>query len=590
MHSIARLYLLAMLLLLTAASSASLLPQEPVDLAGLPEGVNLVDVMQVREAKALHEGDRQPERFSELLSAEGWKRGEAAQQLVIAPRERSAIWLHAPITNTSNELLDRWLDISPWRLNRVQAWYLNPDTLVPMSEAVTGLDIPVTQRSIESNRALLPVKLNPGETQQLLIKVFSESRPFLNIHSWSPVEYTEKKALRYQSHTFFLSVVLTLVLVVLLQRTRLYLLMAAWMLATFVFEAEKEGYISYVLIDGLAPYAVNMRFSFWIFSEALFLIASVYLLRIRRLRPFSWFPAIALGVSAVFSIQTFFLDGTDVRVLGSLIHLCFSIAWLCMLPSAFKKQYKWKFSMLALLSVWWGCSNFLLVGYFFNFYYTAEFSSIKVLSAAVSILGLLYIYSIQKKQRENDLRERLVRQEKQQRKFLEKEVLSRTQELRQAVANADQANTAKSEFLARVSHDLKSPLTSILGYSQLLFSEKGRAGEMSRTIYSSASHLLNMVDRLIGYARGSGAGEVKFKDMYLHAFLNKIVNEARFVVKENDNAFEVRKFGEVPSVICTDEGLLRQILLNLLDNSAKHTREGKITLDVRVEPVESQDR
>ena len=78
---------------------------------------------------------------------------------------------------------------------------------------------------------------------------------------------------------------------------------------------------------------------------------------------------------------------------------------------------------------------------------------------------------------------------------------SRTRALQCALIAADEASCAKSDFLARVSHDLRAPLTAILRYADLIIGSGGRPGEHGRIIRRSAQHLLNLLDNAAKFTR-----------------------------------------------------------------------------------------
>lgn len=565
------------ILLGTVTQTQAAVPTEPgaLDLATLSSDVDLAKFMQV------HDGNEQQAlSLEQLLAAPEWQQGERALELLAAPREFSIVWLNAVVSNTSDKPLTRWLNISPWRLNQVNAWFLDPETQQVLATAHTGLNFSVAERSLERKRALVPVTLAPGESQRLMLKITSDSRPFLTIHSWNPIDFLAEKATSDQAYTIFLTAILTLLAVLLLQGNRQYALIGVWMLVVFIFESEKEGYVSFVLFSNLADYAGNIRFSTWILNEALFLTASVYLLNLNKHRYWRWLIPTVLVTTGIFSALTFVLNGSDIRNVGSSIDIAFSCIWLFLIPSALQQRRQWKWTLLLLLSLWWLTSTFILLGYIFNFYYTSAFSSSKVVAEVVVTLGLLFVYSRQKHSYERQLERQIHDQEKLQREHLERTVEARTLKLHQAVDEASKANAVKSEFLARITHDLRSPLTSILGYAQLLLAEQGKAGEMSRTIHGNASHMLHLVNRLIDYARGEGEGDIRLTDLYLFTFLNHIAQDASITAQKNGNRFQLITAPGLPHVVLCDKNYLRQILLNLLDNAAKHTVEGKIQLYV----------
>lgn len=544
-----------------------------IDLATLPAETDLAPQMYVLDANG-----QTPLTPADALKATGWAQGAPAQAMLKAPRELSTIWLTGTFKNTDDTPLFRWLNLSPWRLTQVDAWFMEPESQQVLSHAQTGISVPLDQRSINNSRALLPAHLAPGEKKRILIKIHSTSRPFLTIHSREPAAFTVDKAARYQSDSVLLASILTLLAVLLLQGTRRYALIGVWLLVTFIFESEKEGYISFVLFPGLAEYAGNLRFTTWLLTSALFLTTSVYLLERHQERRWRWLPAATLLCAGGFGALSFVLNPAVMRHIGSLIDLTFAGIWLLLIPGVLKQKRPWQRVILACLGLWWVAYTFILLGYVFNFYYTSAFASSKIIVEIIAILGLLLVYAQQKRAHEQYLTRQLRMQEAQQRNQLERAVTRRTQELSQAVQEASHANAAKTDFLTRITHDLRSPLTSILGYAQLLSTESGRTGDMSRTIHASASHMLDLVNRLITYARGPRDNPMHPTDIYLFSFVESIAQEAQTATQRSGNTFHLDMAADLPPIVRCDATWLRQILLNLLDNAAKHTENGAVNL------------
>ena len=113
-----------------------------------------------------------------------------------------------------------------------------------------------------------------------------------------------------------------------------------------------------------------------------------------------------------------------------------------------------------------------------------------------------------------------------------------------------------------------------MGYAQLLRVEGGSVGHMSGVIHNSASHMLNMVNRLVDYAR---APAVLWMSIWL-LFLDNVQHEADMLAQRQHNHFELICAPDLPPVVQFDETFVREILLNLLENAAKFTQAGHIVL------------
>jgi len=153
---------------------------------------------------------------------------------------------------------------------------------------------------------------------------------------------------------------------------------------------------------------------------------------------------------------------------------------------------------------------------------------------------------------------------------------------------AQQANRAKSDFLAVMSHELRTPLNAIMGYTDLLDAEidgplhPRQRRQLSR-IRASARQLLQLIEEVLGFARlEAGTEEVHLQRLTLGALVQEAAALAKPFAQSKDLTFEVDvRDGETR--IETDPGKTRQILVNLLSNAVKFTPSGTITLRARVE-------
>ncbi|MBX6364673.1 MAG: PAS domain S-box protein [Gemmatimonadetes bacterium] len=150
------------------------------------------------------------------------------------------------------------------------------------------------------------------------------------------------------------------------------------------------------------------------------------------------------------------------------------------------------------------------------------------------------------------------------------------------------AGRAKSNFLAVMSHELRTPLTAIMGYSDIL--EAGISGQLNerqreqlKRIMLSARHLLQLIDEILTFSRlEAGREEARLERVPLREFVRETAALVRPAAAEKHLRFEVR-LPKVEADLETDPEKLRQILLNILFNAIKFTREGKVVLAVGVE-------
>ncbi len=154
------------------------------------------------------------------------------------------------------------------------------------------------------------------------------------------------------------------------------------------------------------------------------------------------------------------------------------------------------------------------------------------------------------------------------------------QKLHEAVLRANAADRAKTDFLARASHDLRAPLTSIIGYAQLLQGSGGTVAQHAQTIRHSADHMLTLINDLVEYAGGSLRDELETRPMRLSSLIDGLAREAEMLAQGNRNHFVLHTAADLPRVLWMDARRLRQIVGNLIENAAKFTHRGRIELHV----------
>ncbi|WP_114649771.1 ATP-binding protein [Pseudothauera hydrothermalis] len=185
---------------------------------------------------------------------------------------------------------------------------------------------------------------------------------------------------------------------------------------------------------------------------------------------------------------------------------------------------------------------------------------------------------------------RLVAQEESNRQthllMREIELHRRTDEqLQRARAQADQANQAKTRYITTISHEMRTPLNSILGYAQMLADdpqvpEKRR--QALRVIRRSGEHLLSLIEGTLDIARIEG-GKLKLERVAFDfpALVDDLVHMFALQARDKGIGFRYRQEGELPAVVRADEKRLRQILINIVGNAVKFTLRGEVVLGLR---------
>jgi two-component system, sensor histidine kinase and response regulator len=160
------------------------------------------------------------------------------------------------------------------------------------------------------------------------------------------------------------------------------------------------------------------------------------------------------------------------------------------------------------------------------------------------------------------------------------------EELRTTQRQVEAATRAKSDFLASMSHELRTPLNAILLYSELLQEEAedqghDRSSADLQKIQSSGKHLLELINGILDLSKiEAGKMYLSRETFDVRTTIKELLDTVQPLVQKNGNTLTVH-IGDEVTAITADLMKTRQILLNLLSNASKFTRQGAIRLDVR---------
>ncbi|NDV23530.1 hybrid sensor histidine kinase/response regulator [Desulfovibrio sp. JC022] len=157
------------------------------------------------------------------------------------------------------------------------------------------------------------------------------------------------------------------------------------------------------------------------------------------------------------------------------------------------------------------------------------------------------------------------------------------QEYRQAVADAEAANEAKSSFLATISHELRTPMNGILGLSEILLGS-GLASEQQEyveLIKGSASSLLRVLNDMLDYSKiERRILELREGAFDIRQILSLVVNSHSPNAENKGLTMECFLHPDISGELQGDSGRLTQILNNIVSNAIKYTDKGGITIEV----------
>lgn len=179
------------------------------------------------------------------------------------------------------------------------------------------------------------------------------------------------------------------------------------------------------------------------------------------------------------------------------------------------------------------------------------------------------------------LHKRKLLEESKINKLLEHKVGERTAELREARQRAEDADQAKTRFLANISHDIRTPLNSIIGLSELLDQDENpkHIRQYNRTIQIESKKLLNLINEILDMSKiEAGKFQPHMTSFDLRELLETVSEAFHQQAVEKGLIFNVHIDPDLPNTIVSDRVSLTRIIENLLSNALKFTNIGSIRL------------
>jgi signal transduction histidine kinase len=149
-----------------------------------------------------------------------------------------------------------------------------------------------------------------------------------------------------------------------------------------------------------------------------------------------------------------------------------------------------------------------------------------------------------------------------------------------------EASERKSQFLASMSHELRTPLNAIIGLTEMMVTNAARFGtekalEPLRRVNAAGTHLLSLINEILDLSKiEAGKLELNPERVNLARLIDEVIGTAGQLAEKNKNRLIVEGQENV-GALTTDSMRLKQILLNLLSNASKFTKEGEVALRVR---------
>ena len=184
--------------------------------------------------------------------------------------------------------------------------------------------------------------------------------------------------------------------------------------------------------------------------------------------------------------------------------------------------------------------------------------------------------------------------EKQARMLREndEELRKLNEDFAEANARLESASAAKSSFLANMSHEIRTPINAVLGMDEMILREckDKQILEYANDIDSAGHQLLSLVNDILDFSKiESGKMELHPVEYELFSIMNDCYNMIFMRAKRKDLEFIVENDPEIPAFLYGDEVRIRQIIMNLLTNAVKYTKDGTVKLMFSYEQMDEEN-
>lgn len=166
------------------------------------------------------------------------------------------------------------------------------------------------------------------------------------------------------------------------------------------------------------------------------------------------------------------------------------------------------------------------------------------------------------------------------------ELIKANEALHKARLKEERANVAKSRFLANMSHDIRIPLNSIMGFSQII--EKNIDGKLDKKyafqITEESKKMMQLIDQLLDLSKiEAGKIEMNPETFSLREIINSVIRSFKIITESKGLYLKTKIDRNIPDLLNGDQVRLRQVLNNIVSNAIKFTKIGGVSISIGIE-------
>lgn len=165
-------------------------------------------------------------------------------------------------------------------------------------------------------------------------------------------------------------------------------------------------------------------------------------------------------------------------------------------------------------------------------------------------------------------------------------------EIKSVRQQAEKASIAKSEFLANMSHEIRTPMNAIIGMNDIIMEEcrDSRIFAYAKDVQSAAKNLLAIINDILDLSKvEAGKMELVYSDYDLKTVVGEVMSMMDMAASKRGLIMKYECESTIPCRYCGDEGRIKQILINILNNAIKFTKEGYVRASVTGAPGKNEE-
>ncbi len=486
---------------------------------------------------------------------------------------RSAFWLRVDLHYRVSSPSDRsrwWLELAYPPLDRLEVYLPDAQGDYHLAQE-SGDAIPFSQRQIRQRNHLFELQLPPDQPQRIYLRLESQGSIQAPLTLWAPVAYLEEQS----AHIYVLATIYGVLLVMLIYNLFIYLSVRDRSYLYYILYIGSFG-LYQVSVNGLGVQYFWPESPWWANASTPFLIGAAGLFGCQFARSFlrihehsRWIDRtlIALMALGVLTMVMAFTSNYALALrLATFLALCFilvvfvagSVAW-------YRGMRVARYFMIAWTAFLIGAqiNTLMVLGYLPHNFFTMYAGQI---GSAVEVALL----SLALADRINAMRE--------ERAMMLQETGHKLEKLNRELA---ESNHLKDQFLANVTHELRTPMHGVLGSLELMqtLELSGELAQYQRIATSSAREMMRLVNDILALTElQAGKLQVRREPFGLRTMVDElyVVYGARAAVR--GLSFELEIASHLPDMLEGDAAKLKQSLGYLLDNAIKFTPQGRVVL------------